>query len=127
VFKHFPLSFHKKAKPVHAAMEFAFNEGDSDAFWKMHDMIISSPKKLDPTDLRVYAESLKLDMDAFDAVLADQLGMNKLLGPHLTEARKYGVRGTPTVFINGRKLADRTIEGYKARIDQILTEADIKG
>jgi len=57
VFKHFPLSFHKKAKPVHSAMEFAFSEGGSDAFWKMHDMIVSNPTKVDPTDLKLYAES----------------------------------------------------------------------
>lgn len=126
VFKHYPLSFHKKAKPVHAAMEFAFREGGCDAFWKMHDMIMSSPKKLDPNDLRVYAESLKLDTDAFDAVLADQAGIDELLRPHLLEARKHGVRGTPTVFINGRRIIGRTIDAYKARIDQILNEADAK-
>jgi len=38
----------------------------------------------------------------------------------ITDAKKYNVRGIPTVFVNGLKLVDRTVEGYKARIDNIL-------
>lgn len=127
VFKHFPLSIHKKAKPAHAALELALREGGGETFWKMHDLIVSSPTKLDPSDLRVYAKSLKLDMGAFDAVLADRTKINELIGPALLEARKYGVRGTPTVFINGRRLTSRTMAAYKARIDQILNGPGVKG
>ena len=41
VFKHRPLAFHKKAKPVHAAVELAKIEGGSEGFWKMHDLIMA--------------------------------------------------------------------------------------
>ena len=43
VFKNFPLSFHKKAKPVHAACAIAAKTSN-EAFWKVHDKIIANPK-----------------------------------------------------------------------------------
>ena len=124
VFKHFPLSFHKKAKPAHTALQFALNQGGSEAFWKMHDMVMSNPKKLETSDLRAYAESMKLDLADFDKLMTDGSRMDKMLRTDMLDVRKYKVRGTPTVFINGLKMARRNIEDYKTRIEQILTGAD---
>jgi protein-disulfide isomerase len=126
VLKHFPLSFHKKALPAHAALEFVYQEKGLDTFWKMHDMIVANPRKLEVTDLRGYAEKLGLNLTKFDAVMADKNKINELVKSDMAEASKYGVRGTPTVLINGLKLANRSIDGYKARIDQILKGADKK-
>jgi protein-disulfide isomerase len=120
VFKHYPLSFHAKAKPVHAAVQLALQEKGNDAFWKMHDMIMAEPKKLEIADLRGYAEKLGLNLDNFDKTMADKDAIKKLLEADMAIAKKCKVRGTPTVMINGLKLADRSIDAYKARIDQIL-------
>ncbi len=123
VFKHYPLSFHKKAKPASAAAIFAQKQKGNDAFWEMHDKIIAGgTKKLDVPILRTYAEEMGLDLAAFDAVMASPAEINKLLKPDLDEARKCKVRGTPTVLINGLKVAKRSDEAYKARIDQILAD-----
>jgi protein-disulfide isomerase len=130
VFKHFPLDIHKKAKPVHAAAELAHIQGGSELFWKMHDMIMAKPKKVDVSDLREYAKSLNLDLTKFDELMGDKNRINALLSTDLSEARKCKVRGTPTVLINGLKLTDRTINGYKARIDKILSKRalpDVEG
>lgn len=123
VFKHFPLSFHKKSPPVHAAAEFANRTKGVDAFWKMHDMIIANPKQLDVPTIRGYAEQLKLDLAEFDKLMADDTKINEMIETDLAEARTHNVRGTPTVFINNQKLAKRTPENYKARVDEILAEA----
>ena len=120
VFKHYPLSFHVKAKPAHAAVELALQEKGNDAFWEMHDMIMAQPKKLDIADLRGYAVKLGLNLKNFDKTMADKAAIDKLLASDKALARKCGVRGTPTVMINGLKLADRSIEAYKKRIDEIL-------
>lgn len=130
VFKHFPLGSHKKARPVHAAAQLAHIQGGSELFWKMHDMIMAKPRKLDVSNLREYAKSLNLDPTKFDEIMADADRIDALLGTDLSEARKCKVRGTPTVFINGLKLTDRSVNGYKARIDQILAKhapPDVKG
>jgi protein-disulfide isomerase len=36
------------------------------------------------------------------------------------EGRQAGVRGTPTIFINGRRLKDRSLKGFQAAIDKEL-------
>jgi len=85
----------------------------------MHDMIMAEPKKLDVTDLREHAKSLNLDLARFDEVIADENRINDLLRADFAEAKKCKVRGTPTVLINGLKLVDRTVKGYRTRIEQI--------
>jgi protein-disulfide isomerase len=117
VFKHRPLSFHRQAKPAHAAAQLAMEHGGSQMFWKMHDRIIASPKALGITDLRGYAEALKLDLARFDVVMADSKKIDQLLKFDLAEAARCKVNATPTVMINGLKLSDRSIESYKTRID----------
>jgi protein-disulfide isomerase len=122
VFKHYPLSFHTKAKPVHAATELARLEGGPETFWKMHDMIMANPKQLEITNLRGYAESLGLNLTNFDEVMADEKKIDELLETDMSEARKCKVRGTPVVLINGLRLSSRNIEDYKTRIDKIIAE-----
>lgn len=122
VFKHFPLNFHKKAKPVHAACELAFQEKGHEGFWKMHDKIIANPKQLEVSHLRSYAQELGLDLTKFDQVLSDTKAIESLLREDVAIASKCKVRGTPTVLVNGLKLADRSLAGYRNRIKQILAE-----
>lgn len=124
VFKHFPLSFHKKAKPAHASCALAQREKGTEGFWQMHDKIVANPKKLEVSDLRGYAEELGLNLAEFDRVMASTEEIDKLLAADLTEARKCKVRGTPTVFINGLKLKPRNLPDYKQRIDAILAGKD---
>lgn len=125
VFKHFPLSFHKKAKPIHAAIALAGKVSD-EMFWKMHDLIVANPKKLEIANLRGHAESLGMNMTEFDAVMSDPAKIDALVTADMGLAKKCGVRGTPSIFINGMKLADRKLQGYKTRIDEILAGKDKK-
>jgi protein-disulfide isomerase len=126
VFKHFPLDFHKQAPAVHAATELALHQKGNDAFWKLYEMIQSDPKKLEPEVLKIYAKALGLDTAQLDKVWADEKAMAELLKADKDLAAKCNVRGTPTLFINGLKLADRSIEGYRGRIESILTPAEGK-
>ena len=122
VFKHFPLGFHTKSKPAHAAVELVLQKGGNNAFWKMYDMIMADPKKLEIADLRVYAKKIGLDLDKFDKVTSDVTMMDELLKADKAMAIKCNVKATPTILINGLKLTNRSIEGYKKRINEILAE-----
>lgn len=125
VFKHFPLSFHKKAPQAHAATELANLQKGSEAFWQMHDLIMAQPKKLDLATLRGYAASLDMDLAQFDAVMADNKAINKLLTTDRQAARKCNVRGTPAVYVNGLALSPRSQSGYEKRIQQILANKKV--
>jgi protein-disulfide isomerase len=122
VFKHRPLTFHTKAPPAHAAAQLALQKGGPELFWKMHDLIMADPAKLDIATLRTYAETLKLDLDAFDKTMVDKAAIDKLLEPDLAEAKKCNVNATPTILINGLKLTDRSFEGYRSRITILLAK-----
>ena len=43
-----------------------------------------------------------------------------LLAKDIEEAKNAGVTGTPTIFINGRKLGERSLQGFQALIDAEL-------
>ena len=38
----------------------------------------------------------------------------------VSDGRRAGVRGTPTVFINGIRLRDRSLQGFQTAIDKQL-------
>jgi protein-disulfide isomerase len=121
VFKHFPLDFHKQAPAVHAATELALKQKGNDAFWKLYEMILSDPKKLEPEVLKIYAKALGLDTAELDKTWSDPKAMTELLKADKDLAAKCNVRSTPTIFINGLKLSDRSIEGYRGRVNEILS------
>jgi protein-disulfide isomerase len=89
-------------------------------FWKMYERLVATPVKLEVADLRGHAQALGMDLARFDKVMADAKEIDKLLEADLEVAGKCNVNATPTVMINGLKLTDRSMEGYKSRIEEIL-------
>jgi protein-disulfide isomerase len=123
VFKHFPLNFHKQAFAVHAVTEFALRQKGPDAFWQLHDMIMADPEKIDTVTLRAYAQKLGLDITELDKLWADEKAIAELLKADKELAEKCNVNSTPTIFINNRKLTDRSLDGYRNRINETLSQA----
>jgi protein-disulfide isomerase len=101
VFRHFPLvSQHPHAWRAALTAEAA---GAQDQFWAMHEHLLAHEHSLTDEELRSHAQALGLDMEAYDRDLHDPaLGVrireDALSGLH------SGVLGTPTFFVNGRRL-----------------------
>jgi protein-disulfide isomerase len=87
-------------------------------------MILSEPKKLDTASLRIYAEALGLDLAELEKQWADPTLVSEQLKADKELAVKCNVRGTPTIFINGLKLSDRSLDGYRKRIDSIQVPSE---
>jgi len=100
VFKHFPLSFHKQAHLAAQASMAAHAQGK---FWAFHDKLFANQQKLKRKQLNSYAKALKLDMKKFNAAL-DKKKYKKIVDNYLDEGKVDKVGGTPTTFINGRKV-----------------------
>ena len=97
-FKEFPLvSIHPFAKPAALA---AIAAGKQKKFWEMHDLLFANQRALDAASLRRYAESLGLDMAAFDKDSADP-ETARFLDQEMLEGSKVGVQGTPTMYVDG--------------------------
>ena len=108
VFRHFPLTqIHQNALLAAKATEAAGLQGK---FWEMHDILYENQKDwslgLNARDfLMEYAKNLKLDTAKFSADLNSPALEEKILAEY-KEGNKLGVQGTPTFFINGKKLLE---------------------
>jgi protein-disulfide isomerase len=101
VWKNFPLPFHVYAAP---AAEAALAAGAQGKFWPMHDKLFANNVALERPSLETYAGALGLDMRRFRADL-DAGTYKPRVEADVAQAGTLGLRGTPVVFINGRKIA----------------------
>ena len=120
VFKHFPLSFHKSAKPAAVASMAAHEQGK---FWEYHDALFKNQRALSPQNMEKYAQEAGLDVERFKKDLAAKRAeYTKAVDADFRQGQGIGVRGTPTVYIGGKKVANRTVAGMSAMIDAMLKE-----
>jgi len=100
VFKHNPLPFHQDAQ---LASEAAMAAGEQGKFWEMHDKLFANQQALKRENLEKYAQELGLDMAKFKAAL-DSGKFKAQIQEDQRLAARFGARGTPSFFINGRPL-----------------------
>jgi protein-disulfide isomerase len=115
VYKHFPLGFHKRAEPAARACLAAGLQGK---YWKMQELVYANPKKLEDSDLKAYASQLGLNAEQFEKDYQSDL-LKKQVQAEMATARKAGVRGTPTLFLNGKRVKDRSLETMKKQIEML--------
>jgi predicted DsbA family dithiol-disulfide isomerase len=116
VFKNYPLRNHPHARQAAAAALAAQKQGK---FWEFHDQLFKHHQKLGPQEITGIAKELGLDEQKLTTEMKDTAVMASI-SKDMSEAARLGVRGTPTVFINGRILRNRTLEGFQAAIDKAL-------
>ena len=115
VFKNMPLRFHKFADPSSRAALAAFKQ---DKFWEFHDKLFAVEKLSDEVINNVAVE-LQLDMAQFNKDM-NSPEIRQMVNKDLLDAQKAGVTGTPTIFINGKKLKNRSLAGFQEMIDREL-------
>ena len=118
-FMNYPIRSHKYAEKAARAALAADRQGK---FWEFHDKLFEDYKNLNDEKVRGYAKELKLDLQQFendwkDARIIAKVNSDQQIGS------KAGVRGTPTVFINGRRLKQRSLEDISKMIDAELQKA----
>jgi protein-disulfide isomerase len=117
VFKQFPLTqIHPQAMGAAKASIAAQRQGK---FWEYHDLLFANARALQPENLRKYAEQLGLNLEQFDRDVADP-EVEKQVQTDMRLGGTAGVRGTPTIFVGGRRLQNRSVDGFKAMIDPLL-------
>jgi protein-disulfide isomerase len=118
IFRQYPLPFHERAQ---AAAQAALAAHAQNKFWEYHDLLFENQGALAASDLEGYAERLKLDVGKFreasvDAAVANLITSDVALGDSVN------VRGTPTVFVNGKRLANGVdYEAVSAAVEEALT------
>jgi len=119
VFKNFPLRNHKNALKAATA---ALAAGSQGKFWEFHDMLFKNYKSLNDKMINDIAVMLQLDQAEFEQKMKTPEIANQIRQDTI-DGQKAGVRGTPVVFINGKLLRDRSLNGFKVIIDEALKKS----
>ena len=117
VYKQFPLTqIHQNAMPAAKAMVAADEQGK---FWEMHDELFKITRELTADNIRKKAEEIGLNVKKFEAAMAAP-ETEQRIKEDMQSAQTADVQGTPTFFINGRRVTNRSFEGMKAMVDEEL-------
>lgn len=105
VFKDYPLPTHPQAPK---AAESANCAAEQNKFWAMHDTLFKNQSQWSGQSnaieiFKKFAGNLKLDQQKFDQCL-DSGKYETYTKNEQSEGLKMGVSGTPTLFINGKKI-----------------------
>jgi len=119
VFKNFPLTrIHKAAMNASIASLAAHQQGK---FWEFHSELFKNYNKLNDEKFDEIAQSIGLEMEQFKQDMQNP-ALSAMVQRDLKDGVEAGVRGTPSIFINGRMLQQRSLPGFKQIIDEELAK-----
>ena len=98
VVRHMPADAHPFALLSAQAAECARDEGK---FMEYHNLMLDNGVS-GPEDLTWYADQLGLSADFIACLNSGQ--KFGIIQQHVLEASTHNIRGTPTIFLNGRKM-----------------------
>lgn len=118
VYKHFPLSFHKEAKPA-AIAALAAREQGTQYFWAFSEQLFSNQRALGPEKYSQIAQEVGLDLRRFERDLRQKKAeYEREIKRDTADGMAIHVRGTPSIFVNGWMLKERTLAGVVKLADE---------
>ena len=90
-------------------------------FWEYHSELFKNYNKLNDAKFDEIAQSLELNMEQFKKDMKNP-ALAAMVQRDLKDGVAAGVRGTPSIFINGRRLQQRSLPGFKKIIDEELAK-----
>lgn len=122
VLKHNPLPFHKEAMPAaKLTMEARAQKGEA-GFWQAHDALFAEAR-IDEAVLDQVAQSLRLNLHAARSAMTGNRHQ-AAIDADMDLAKQLGATGTPTFYINGRKLTGaQPIETFRGLVDEVMPAA----
>lgn len=115
VFRHYPVrSLHPRATSAAIVAEAAADQG---RFWEMHDILYDNQRFLTDADLNHYAA--ELDVTPW----SDVPRHSSRIAADEASGRESGVRGTPTLFLNGIRYEGRHDLGSITRAVEELRQS----
>ena len=113
VTRDFPLSQHTEAFKAAEAAEAAREQGK---YWEYIQILLRNQSALSVEKLKGYASELALDRTRFDAAL-DSGKFTESVQRDVEDGMKLGINGTPTIFVNGRRVSAKGYDELKAIVD----------
>ena len=121
VWKNNPLPFHPNAMPAALAAMAASEQGK---FWEFHERLFKDQAHLDEATYEKYAGEIGLNVPKWKASFAAKK-FESSIKEDMAVSERFGARGTPSFFINGRPLRGaQPKEAFKAVIDKEIEAAN---
>jgi len=119
IYRDFPLTeLHAYAE---TASEAAACAGDQDAFWGYHDKLYQFQDSLTETSFEMIANQLNLDLPKFQVCLTSHKYASQI-AEDFKAGLAAGVRGTPTFFLNGNRIAGAIPQNILEQVVQNVSE-----
>jgi protein-disulfide isomerase len=116
VFKQYPLNIHQYARQAALAALAAHSQGK---FWEMHDKLFQNFSAINEENIKKWAKEIGLSMTDFEKTM--QSGKYEgVLQKDMADGAAAKVVGTPSIFINGKRIHDRNFEAFKKAIQEEL-------
>jgi len=117
VVKQFPLtSIHQFAMGAARAALAAQRQGK---YWEMQDKLFQNQRALDAASLRRYAQEIGLDVAKWEADSGSP-DVQRQIDEEMKLGQAVQVTGTPTLFVNGKRVVNRGLDGIKAMVNEAL-------
>lgn len=102
VVRDFPLESHSRSRPAAIAAHCAKDQGK---YWEMYTELFQSQRNLSDADLKKIAMKIGLDAKAYESCVNQPAKALAQIDAHLKTGEQLGVTGTPTYFVNGRRVS----------------------
>jgi protein-disulfide isomerase len=117
VVRDFPLTqIHQNAFRAAIAADGAGAQGK---YFEYVELLYTNQNLLDAASLKEFATKIGLDRKRFDADLNSQKFADEVR-KDIADGKKYGISGTPTIFVNGVKVRNLSAEAFRDAIDKAL-------
>ena len=107
---------HDFSKEAIAAAYAAWDQGK---FWEYHDKLFYNQLVLNKPKVIEIAKELHLDLKRFNKKMKDP-AIQELIDRDWADVSRLGIVGTPTVYVNGILLNDRSFQGFQTAIEREL-------
>jgi len=114
IFKNYPLKMHKFAREAGIAALAADAQGK---FWPFHDRLFRDYTALNEEKVKEIAVSVGLDMAKFEQD-RKRTGIAVQMKKDAAQAIEMGISGVPAVYVDGRLVRTRSLEGIGAAIEE---------
>lgn len=119
----FPLRFHKQAMIAAIAGQSVFRQRGSSAFWQFHDKVFANSRSISKDSLMKWAKEVGADDNAVRRDLG-RSDRRRAIQDQMANAKQIGVRGTPTMMVNGQRFKGRrSVEGFATVIESEIAKA----
>jgi len=113
------LAFKFVSLPMHvhaeSAARAAYSAGRQGEFWEMERLLFERQEHLEDADLERYAQILRLDIAKWKVDMTSPSTSARLAQDHELE-QGLKLRGTPTIYVNGRELDIESDESLEERV-----------